>query len=160
MKELIKSGKRAIVFIDRDVKNSKYPWLLDGGFFRPWPMEYHFTKQEDLMKSIVGPDDVFRKGFDYKINDTDPKNKVLNVPYAVTIGFAGKPEIANIINSKRYMEPRMHQIMKLANHIVNGISVDFYEIPNMDVFDVINHINGVGKYKNKPLWQPAKTSTK
>jgi hypothetical protein len=93
------------------------------------------------------------------VDPNGPHNMLLDIHYAVTAGLAGNKDDAKVINKKSVFRSHMKRIAKAAQHIPNFISIDFYEHPHVtnpkgDVFDVIDELNGVGRYAGKPLWSP------
>ena len=97
----------------------------------------------------------------HMVEETGARNMLLDITHAVTQGLAGSKSAATVINKRSVFRAHMKRIAEAARHIPNSISIDFYEYPNEanpkgDVFDVIDELNGVGKYSGNPLWSPSK----
>jgi hypothetical protein len=151
-KELIQTHKRLIVFTDsvRD-PNKIYPyaWLNNRRFFERWPGKEHMVSTD----IFTNPNISLEEWGNFSYKDTEyPQNKILDIIHAVTPHVAGTKRHAAIINERSVLRNRMKRIGEAAQHIPNWISIDFYQYPHNDVQDVIDEINGVGKYKGKQLF--------
>lgn len=80
-----------------------------------------------------------------------PKNKLFNLTNVVTIGMGGWKSAAKKVNERSFLRERVKALGRKAGVIPNYIDTDFTEVPNGDVFDVVDELNGVGKYAGKPL---------
>lgn len=143
--ELITSGKRLIVFSSTSAP--AYSWLN----FTP----VHFSSYNDTLK----PEELKKlaqkkalPALPTMTHQVDPQ-LFIALAHFTTPGIAGSKQDATKKDVLRYNAQR---IATLTNHIPNFISVDFYRVPNKDVFDVQNELNGVGNYKGKPLWTAKK----
>lgn len=154
--EMVAANKRLVVFVygDDPTVAQKYPWLNSFGFFCPWSSKWDYKTPQELLNS--DPATTIRNP-DYRDN-TPPFNKLFDIPHQVTPGFAGDKQMAAVVNARANFRNRMLEHMKVVHHIVNIVSVDFYEYPSTngipDVIDVCDEINGVGKYEGRPLWIP------
>lgn len=157
--EMVTANKRLVVFVygDDPIVTQKYPWLNSFGYFCPWSNKWAYATPEELINS--DPKTTIRNP-DYRDN-IPPFNKLFDIPHQVTPGIAGDKKMAAIVNARANFRERMLKHMQVANHIVNIVSVDFYEYPSTngvpDVIDVCDEINGVGRYEGRPLWQPTST---
>jgi len=158
--EMIAAGKQLVVFMygDDPVLIQQYPWLNSFSYFCPWRNKWNYSTTQELLNSEA--ESTIRNP-NYRDN-TPPFNKLLDIPHQVTPGLAGDKKMAAIVNERSNMRKRMLEHMQVANHIINIVSVDFYEYPSThgipDVIDVCDEINGVGKYEGRPLWQPTNIS--
>lgn len=146
--EMVRSGKRLVVFIDSN-GNPKYPWLHPWIDFEGWETRWGYSSPDEFTKKAFNINDVIKRK--RPIGSVD--NKLINVTHSITTGLAGSRDASKIVNSRDVLRTRMKNISEAINHIPNFISLDFYEYPNKDVFDVLDEINGVGKYKDNPLWK-------
>lgn len=150
-KELIQSSKRLIVFSDAGNEHL-YPWINNRNFYDAWRGNWSFTSTE----KFTDPNVPLSEFGNFSYRDIQaPQNKIFDVHYVVTPGLAGSKKAASIINEASIFRIHMKQLAEAAQHIPNWISIDFYEYPKHDIFDVIDELNGVGKYAGKPLWAPA-----
>lgn len=147
--EMIQSGKRVVVFVDTG-GNPKYPWMHPWSDFEGWQTKWGYSSPDEFTKKEFNINNVIVR---YK-SLGKANNKLINITHSITPGLAGDKKMAAIVNAKGILRPRMKKIAESINHIPNFISVDFYEYPSKDVFDVVDELNGVGKYKNNPLWKP------
>jgi len=154
--EMITSGKRMVIFTTGDV-HKQYPFLNYYNTFSGWNTGWGFTKVEDFTKPFDPSKEITNLGF----YDTQyPQNKFLSYTSSITPGLAGDLKSAQQVNERSVARARALGYMNAAQHIANFVSVDFYKYPSHDgkpdIFDVLDEINGVGKYAGKPLWQPKK----
>lgn len=160
LRELIEQGRRLIVFTDTEYDQKKYPWLNYRNFYNAWKGSYNFTST-NIFTNPKTP--IERFGTFGPLDEIDPpsgpRNKLLDIHHVVTPGLAGDRDASKIVNKRSVFRAHMKRIANAAQHIPNFISIDFYEYPSVahpkgDVFDVIEELNGVGKYAGKPLWKP------
>lgn len=154
--EMVKSGKRMVVFMDTGEKPWEvYPWINDLNAFDGWPSKWDYKKAEELTKEQFIPSDVILNNTDPNFRDNKyPQNKILRITHAITPLLAGSKSAASIVNQRSVLRNRLKQVAEMFNHIPNLTAMDFYELPNKDVFDVMDELNGVGKYRGNPLWTP------
>lgn len=133
LQEMITKGKRLVIF---GHAYSRYSWILNyNNFISSTP--YLFRSKDDLADQVGGV-------------QVQP-NGLLKVPNFLTIGLAGKPGAAREVNERSFLRKRLKSIGQASMHIINFVDVDFVDLPHGDVFDVVDELNGVGKYAGKPL---------
>ncbi len=148
LQSMVESDKRLVVF---DSSASEFPWILDKrDFFFGTP--YAFSSKTALEKSTF----FHQHNTNYLERQKDPKNKLFEISHFLTIGLAGVPGAADVVNKRDFIRKRVKTIGDKAVAFPNYISTDFTERPHGDVFDFIDEINGVGKYAGKPLFQLSK----
>jgi hypothetical protein len=153
LEQMVNSGKRLVVFADSN--NPNISWAHWWPNFKPWAMTFSIKSPEEITRPYV-PSQHFKGGTE-NIRDTSPaQNKIFVISHSTTPGLAGTKKDAAIMNSKQVLEKHIINLSNTVNHMVNFLHIDFYEYPSMDVFDVEDHLNGVGKYQGNPLWRPSK----
>lgn len=156
LQEMIISGKRLVIFVTTSVDSATYPWFNSEGPYKWLPTRGTFSNVEELQRVTI--ENELGVPLGAQTIEQDPKNKILIISHTITNGFTGNKTSATAINSRAIFRNRMKNMCTALNRIVNFISVDFYEHPNNDVFDVVDEINGVGKYAGKPLWKKSDAS--
>lgn len=164
LEQMIKTNKKLVVFISSYNPGPEYPWLLNIDDFKPWLMQWDFSGSDYFVSGKYDPAKEFRKGTEStKASQDTVGNWIFTAPHAITVGLSGTKEMARVINKQSVVEKRLVNLMNTTGHIINSISVDFYHLPcagneqsctrdQMDIFKVLDHINGVGAYKGSPLW--------
>lgn len=155
LRELITSGKRLLVFTDNDDIEPQYPWLNKTHFYFPWNTKFGFKTPEEVMRKDINVADEV----DLSYKDSPPYNKFFGFSHNTTPVFAGRKSDAEKVNATPVLEYRVKRLAEGVQHFPNFISLDFYEVPNNEAMDFINHLNGVGKYKGQPFlgYIPGKT---
>ena len=115
-----------------------------GDFFFETP--YAFSSKKALEASLT-----IDKNSNYAQRNGEPKNKLCQINHFLTIGLAGLPGAADAVNKREVLRNRVKTIGDRAAVFPNFINTDFTQRPQGDVFDVVDEINGVGKYVGKPL---------
>ncbi len=132
--EMIRQNKRLVIFSDET--NPAFPWInAEENFLVSTP--YSFKSVQDILAAV--------QPIELK------ENQLLEVQHFITTGLAGNKKGAQKANSSSVLRARLKALGESSKHIPNFIEVDFIEQPNGDVFDVVNHLNGVGKYAGNPL---------
>ncbi len=143
--EMIKKNKRLVIFANNT--SSKHPWILRGRKYI-WGV---VAPREETQKALEAATLLPTKFNNFYLRNKEPRNKIFNVPHFITTGFGGSIGAANKVNRRSVLRKRITTLIKKSLTIPTFISTDFTQLPNGDVFDVVNEINGVGKYKAKPL---------
>ncbi len=145
--ELVTSGKRLVVFINTKDKDGKYPWLnYTKNYF--WSSKYGFRTKKQLLADTHLP----QNKRNFKRRHQAPHNTIFKLSHYLTKLFAGTPKAASKVNVEDVLKQHVKNIAVQAKSRPTLIGVDFVELPNKDVFDFVDHLNGVGKYKGKPLF--------
>ena len=143
LQEMVESGKRLVVFGG----GSRYAWMLQKRDFF-YETSYSFSSKSALEKSVT-----IKKNNNYAQRNVASKNKLCEINNFLTIGLAGLPGAADVVNKKSVLRKRVKIIGDGEKVFPNFINTDFTQRPQGDVFDVVDEINGVGKYAGKPLIQ-------
>ncbi len=133
LRQMIESNKRLVIFSQK--RSSAYPWLNPTSMLISTPYSFQTIEQ---LSFATNPQHI-------------PPNYLFEVQHFITRGLAGNREYARRANSKAVLTARLKALAQGSKHIPNFVEVDFIEKPNMEVFDVVDHLNGVGKYAGKPL---------
>lgn len=156
--EMIKNGKRVVVFINnRGVPGTSTPWLHQFDDFI-WQTDYSFGDVQALKNDVHNP---AIRGGNSKVNFNNrfmaPHNKISVVQHFVTpsvknytLYLGGKKSEAQKANMTDVLKPRLKAIYDKAQVPLNFIWVDFFEYG--DLFDIVNQMNGVGPYKDQKPW--------
>jgi len=150
--EMVESGKRMVLFTTSDVQK-QYPFLNYYNAFSGWNTRWGMTSVSDF----TAPFDPKVEISNYPFYDNQyPQNKILQYTNNVTPFLAGNVDDAKQVNAPAISIPRALGYMNATKHIPI-ISVDFYKYPSTngkpDIIDLCDHINGVGNYAGKPLWE-------
>lgn len=156
LSDMISSGKRLVVFFTSNTKyitpafKASYPWLNRQGDF-VWKYTYPYGSFDKMKKGIEKNDFTVRSPDNFNARHQPPYNKVFLVGHAVTPALAGNKKDAAKANKRDFLINMLNRMINLSGSMPNLIEIDFFQVPNNDIFDVVNHLNGVGKYKGKPL---------
>jgi len=146
--EMIASNKRLVLFARQPGTifslEGDYIWGPAGAGGKP-VLSANSPKNLKTINSMPTADPNFRNRL------SGPKNKLFNIMNIVTIGMGGWRSVAQKVNKRSFLRERVKELGKKAGVIPNYIDTDFTELPNGDVFDVVDELNGVGKYAGRPL---------
>ncbi len=138
--EMVTSGKRLVVLINTKDTKKKYPWLTYTGDFM-WSSKWDYQTEEELLADRYLPKD----NSNFQRRHEHPQNTLLSLANHLTWGLAGNPIAAKEVNVTEVLKQRVENIAGQADSIPNFLGVDYVELG--DVFDFVDRMNGVGKYK-------------
>jgi len=122
LREMIDSGRRLVVFADRD--RGVVPW-----YHYVW--DYAFVTHFSYEK----PED-----FSCAPNRGNPSNSLFILNHFLTRDF-GMPRLAEMVNYNPLFIDRARECMEADDRLPNFVAVDFYDIG--DVLEVVRELNGV-----------------
>ena len=136
---MIERNKRLVVFLKDDYTRI-YPWMNYQGNYM-WSTPYQFSCAKTLAQSTgIDPR---QKGFqgpdNYNRRHQNPKNTLFAIPHFITIGFAGLPGAADVVNKKKILAHRVRQLRKKAGIIPNFVELDFTQ--HGDGYMVVRKLN-------------------
>jgi len=123
MQEMIASGRRLVVFTDRD--GGAFPWYLPV-WDHVRETRWHYRSGEDM---DCGP------------NRGSESNPLFLVNHFVTDPVA-KIEFAREVNADPFLSDRLRRCAAERGHMASFVVVDFYEVG--DLFAAVRTLNGVG----------------
>lgn len=141
LSEMVKTGHRLVVLLhgDEHLPYKKYPWMHYMWDYA-WDTEWDFQDSQDLKdeKKDIMPK---RGVLAFKGRNQGAKNKLFIVHHFVTQLSGGSKGEAKKVNKKPFLQSRLDRLAKQAGHIPNIIQVDFFEVADNDLFDVVNGLN-------------------
>lgn len=122
LREMVETGQRLVVFTDRDTGG--YPWL-HAMWEHLW--DTHWSVRE-------------LDAFDCACHRGDPANALFVLNHFITNPLP-YPATAQLANDRDFLLDRAMACWQESGRIPNFVTVDYYELGN--VFDVVDHLNGV-----------------
>lgn len=149
LKDMIGTRHPLVVFLHSEKEASNVPAWLHPIWDYAFDTQWDFKTANDLKDEKY--DVIPNRGKEvYAAKET--RNNTLFVAYHFITELVGGSKIgAKKVNKKAFLRSRIERLAKQAKKIPNIIQVDFFELPNNDIFDVVNELNGVGIYAGKPL---------
>jgi hypothetical protein len=143
--EMILQNHRLVVFVNRnhDQRGKRiedFPGLNSMNYF-VWSTTYHFDTVDDLRKDTLESSDLSRSAF--LTRNELPQNKLWLLQHFVTPALAGNPQAAYIVNQPEILFERIERYEKAWGSAPNFISVDFYQLPSLNLgpLTVVHELN-------------------
>ena len=143
--QMVESGKRLVIFINKKYQEDTYPYLHYEKDFM-WFSKSGFSKKKKLLADTHLP----TKNRVFKRRHQAPHNTLFELSHHLTILLAGTSESALKVNTWDVLSQRVENIAVQAQSQPTFISLDFVDLG--DGLKFVDAINGVGKYKDKPLF--------
>lgn len=139
--EMIKSGKRLVIFIDSDIPQAfiaLYPWLK--GFHRD--RAFVFTSGASTFKSVkdLENDDTGVSGEGFQLLKGKQPAIMGKLPHDVTSGIAGSYKLAKQVNTEESVRKHVKKFRDVNGRLPTIISVDFWE-PGDGLNKVVQEMN-------------------
>jgi len=133
IEELVESNKRFIPFITTDVSEDNHVLNAESDF--TWSANWNFQTKDELLADHHVP--TGNANYDRWESGKPVANAMYRLPCHLTQGFAGRPDLAEEVNTREVIAERMRNIGKGKPTF---LPLDFIDIG--EGFDVVREWNG------------------